>query len=116
MLRSKFQGQFRFGNLYASYEWKEIMKFKKCPVPVVVAFVVVLLTTLSVAQEGKGALRGQVTDPSGAAIPAANVIMTPSNGSPIVIHSNDQGMYEFKSLPAGKYTLTVAANGFTLYE
>jgi len=92
------------------------MKFKRCLGPIFVGFVVVALTVLSFAQEGKGALRGQVTDPSGAAIPAANVIMTPANGSPIVIHSNDQGMYEFKSLPTGKYTLTVAANGFTLYE
>src|SRR5246127_1462307 len=25
-------------------------------------------------------------------------------------------MYEFKSLPAGKYTLAVAATGFTLFE
>ena len=63
-----------------------------------------------------GALRGQVTDPSGAAISAANVIMTPAAGSPIVVTSNSQGAYEFKSLPAGKYSLTVAAQGFALYE
>jgi hypothetical protein len=95
---------------------KKIMKFKKCLGPIFIAFLVVGLAAVSLAQEGKGALRGQVTDPSGAAIPSANVIMTPANGSPIAVQSNDQGMYEFKSLPGGKYTLTVAANGFTLYE
>jgi hypothetical protein len=61
-------------------------------------------------------LRGLVTDPSGAAIPGASVIMTPATGSPIIVHSDGQGAYEFKSLPSGKYTLTVAAQGFTLYE
>src|SRR6478736_6467425 len=79
--------------------------------------VVVLACAVSVfAQQAPGALRGQVTDPSGAAISGASVIMTPANGAPIVIQSNAQGAYEFKSLPAGKYTLTVSANGFTLYE
>ena len=68
------------------------------------------------AQNASGALRGQVTDPSGAAISGASVIMTPAAGSPIVVQSNGQGQYEFKSLPAGKYTLTVAAQGFSLYE
>ena len=56
------------------------------------------------------------TDPSGAAIPGANVIMTPTHGSPIVIAKQLPGAYEFKSLPAGKYILTVAAQGFNLYE
>ena len=65
---------------------------------------------------GAGALRGQVTDPSGAAISNANVIMTPEGGSPIIVPSNAQGMYEFKSLSPGKYVLTVAATGFTLFE
>src|SRR6202043_2307802 len=46
----------------------------------------------------------------------ASVIMTPATGSPIVVQSNAQGMYEFKALPAGKYVLTVAAPGFTLFE
>jgi len=42
--------------------------------------------------------------------------MTPAAGSPIVVQSDGQGMYEFKTLPAGKYSLTVAAPEFTLYE
>src|SRR5439155_26684428 len=81
------------------------------------AFIVlwVLLCVLPLfAQQAPGALHGQVTDPSGAAISGASVIMTPAAGSPIVVQSNGQGMYEFKSLPAGTYTLTVAATGFTL--
>jgi len=73
--------------------------------------------TLSFAQNTPtGALRGQVTDPSGAVIPNATVVMTPETGSPISVQSNAQGLYEFKSLAAGKYSLTVVAQGFTLYE
>jgi carboxypeptidase family protein len=42
--------------------------------------------------------------------------MTPATGSPIVVQSNAQGAYEFKTLTPGKYTLTVSALGFTLFE
>jgi hypothetical protein len=51
-----------------------------------------------VAQNATGALRGEVADPSGAAIPGASVIMTPSTGVPIVVKSDGQGNYEFKNL------------------
>src|SRR5579872_4282357 len=90
-------------------------KFQKCLCSTFIMFLLMFAAS-SFAQQTNGSLRGQVTDPSGAAISGASVIMTPANGSPVVIQSNAQGMYEFKTLPAGKYTLTVAATGFTLYE
>src|ERR1700724_2067435 len=80
------------------------------------AFIFLLFISALSAQTASGVLRGQVTDPSGAAISGASVIMTPATGSPIVVQTNNQGMYEFKTLPPGNYTLTVAAAGFTLYE
>jgi Carboxypeptidase regulatory-like domain len=67
-------------------------------------------------QTGTGALRGQVTDPSGAAITDATAVMTPQTGAPVTAQTNAQGFYEFKALPAGKFSLTVVAQGFTLYE
>jgi len=79
----------------------------------------VFFTLIGVASsfaQNAGALRGQITDPSGAVISGATVVMTPETGSPIAVQSNAQGLYEFKSLPAGKYSLTVVAQGFTLYE
>ncbi|HTZ98398.1 MAG TPA: carboxypeptidase regulatory-like domain-containing protein [Terriglobales bacterium] len=80
-------------------------------------FVVLFLSVaVSFAQTSTGALRGQVTDPSGAAISRATVVLTPATGSPVTAQTNGQGMYEFKSLPAGKYSMTVVAQGFTLYE
>jgi hypothetical protein len=81
----------------------------------ILAFAFMSMSAFS--QNPAGALRGQVTDPSGAAIAGAAVIMTPASpGSPIVVQSNAQGMFEFKTLAAGKYTLTVSAQGFNLYE
>ncbi len=61
-------------------------------------------------------LRGQVTDPSGAAVTKANVVLTPVTGAPISTQTDPQGMFEFQKLAPGKYTLTVVATGFTLYE
>ncbi|MGA9760033.1 MAG: carboxypeptidase regulatory-like domain-containing protein, partial [Candidatus Sulfotelmatobacter sp.] len=65
-----------------------------------------------------GTLRGQVTDPSGAAIANANVVMTPAaiSSTPITTQANGQGFYEFKGLATGQYTLTVVAPGFSVYE
>ena len=70
------------------------------------------------APAASGTLRGQVTDPSGAAISGANVVLTPAavSSTPITTQSNGQGQYEFKGLAAGQYTLTVVAQGFALYE
>jgi len=75
-----------------------------------------LSLAVSSAQDASGALRGQVTDPSGAAVTGATVVMTPATASPVVAQTNEQGMYEFKALAAGKYMLTVIAQGFTTYE
>lgn len=63
-------------------------------------------------------MRGQVTDPSGAAITNANISLTPTaaGSTPLTTQTNGQGFYEFKGLAAGKYTLNVVAQGFTLYE
>ena len=83
-----------------------------------VALTLLFLLSLAVswAQAPSGVLRGQVTDPSGAAITGASVVMTPVTGSPVVTQTNAQGMYEFGALAAGKYALTVVAQGFTTYE
>jgi hypothetical protein len=70
------------------------------------------------AQSGAGTLRGQVADPSGAAIASAQVILVPATppSTPIKTQANGQGQYEFTSVPAGQYTLNVIAQGFAIYE
>jgi hypothetical protein len=82
----------------------------------IVVFSLLLLPGILLAQAPAGALRGQVTDPSGAAVTKANVILTPSTGSPITVQTDSQGLYEFKGVPPGSYTLNVVAQGFTVYE
>jgi Carboxypeptidase regulatory-like domain/TonB dependent receptor len=79
-------------------------------------FSLLLFANLSLAQAPAGVVRGQVTDPSGAVVSNATVVMTPPTGTPLTVQTNSQGVYEFKSLPAGKYTLNVIAQGFTVYE
>src|ERR1700760_1424683 len=93
-----------------------LMKFELYVRFLVIALVCLQSAGVLWAQSDSGRLSGQIADPSGAAISGASVIMTPATGSPIVVQSNGQGIYEFKSLPAGKYILTVSAPGFTLYE
>jgi hypothetical protein len=90
------------------------MKVKKCGY--LVAASILLVCGIAVGQNPTGDLHGQVSDPSGAAISGASVVLNPATGSPIVVQSNSQGLYEFKNVPPGNYTLTVAATGFTLYE
>jgi Carboxypeptidase regulatory-like domain/TonB dependent receptor len=92
------------------------MKVEKYIGLLITLFSLLLFSNLSLGQAASGALRGQVTDPSGAAITNANVVMTPAAGSPVTVQTNAQGMYEFKLLPPGKYTLNVIADGFTVYE
>jgi hypothetical protein len=65
-----------------------------------------------------GSLRGQVTDPSGAAIANAQVVLMPAAApsTPIKAQTDGQGQYEFNGVPGGQYTLNVVAQGFALYE
>ncbi len=77
-----------------------------------------LCATVAPAQTASGTLHGQVSDPSGAAIPNASVVLTPAaaGSAPIKAQANGQGQYEFKGLTPGQYTLNAFAQGFSVYE
>src|SRR5580658_8530292 len=64
------------------------------------------------AQTTTGALHGQVTDPSGAAVPDATVVVTGSSGQASTAKSGRDGSYDVKGLSPGGYTVKVDAKGF----
>src|SRR5271167_4537474 len=79
----------------------------------IVAFLfLVLMTAAAAAQAPTGTVRGRVTDPSGAVIPQVSLMATTSDGRSITVVTNNQGVYEFKGLAPGSYTITAVAKGF----
>src|SRR5207247_1705843 len=65
------------------------------------------------AQAYSSSLTGLVTDPSGAAVPTANVKLTDVNkGYDYTAQSNEAGRYLLRALPPGTYRLTATASGF----
>jgi hypothetical protein len=62
-----------------------------------------------------GELRGQVLDPSGAAVPGAIVTLTMENHV-LSTHSSQDGNYSFHSLTQGTYSLTVQESGFAQFS
>ena len=59
------------------------------------------------AAQSTGSLRGQVLDPSGAVVPGASVTLT-QGSTVLTVQSGNDGVYVFKAVPPGSYTLTVA--------
>src|SRR5215467_9155262 len=62
-----------------------------------------------------GGLTGIVSDPSGAGIPKASVRLTDARGTSYDATTNAEGIYQFKALSPGVYTLKAVAKGFNLF-
>jgi len=82
------------------------------------AFAIVLFSSvqLIVAQEVRAAISGQVTDPSGAAVPnaAIRVVNLERNTSSTTVTS-DSGRYQVAFLLPGVYSVSIEAPGFRRY-
>ncbi len=76
----------------------------------------VLALSAALMAQAPGSLKGQVIDPSGAAVPGATVTLTGPNGVVKVAQSDNNGAYSVVGLPPGKYTVRVIAAGFDLFE
>jgi hypothetical protein len=62
-------------------------------------------------------ITGTVTDPTGAAVPNAQVtVSSPERGIKRTTTSNGEGDYLVSALPPGVYNLTITASGFKKYE
>lgn len=68
------------------------------------------------AQATTGTLRGQVIDPSGAAVQGASVLVKNAAGELLTGATNSQGVYEFKNVAPGTYDVQVLAKGFAIFE
>jgi hypothetical protein len=73
------------------------------------------LPAASRAQTPTGGLSGVVTDPSGAAVPKALVRLTNAAGASLDATTTREGLYEFKAVPVGTYTLKATAKNFALF-
>jgi hypothetical protein len=68
------------------------------------------------AQETRGSIVGQITDPSGGVIPKATVLVTnKAMGTKTSLVTNDQGYYQAMFLTPGLYRIEVEVPGFKKY-
>jgi hypothetical protein len=72
-----------------------------------------LLPILGIAQTALTSLNGTISDPRGAVIPQASVIISlPEVGFSKESKSDGSGFYSFEQIPPGRYTIAVTAPGF----
>src|ERR1700751_4570719 len=74
-----------------------------------------VLAPAASAQTSAGTLHGTVTDPSGAAVTNANVVVVTPDGQTRSATTNRTGGYEINNLAPGTYTVTANAPGFAAY-
>ena len=80
-----------------------------------VCLLTLLAARIEAAQTTTGTIRGQVTDPSGAAVVGATVLLTTPSGGSMDTTANKEGFYEFKNLAPGTYEIKAVAQGFALF-
>src|SRR5438093_3568277 len=69
------------------------------------------------AQSVLGTIRGTVTDPQGAVIKAAPVLITDENtGVPRSVDTDDEGRYEASNLRPGTYRVEIVTPSFKKFE
>src|SRR4051794_26723814 len=61
-------------------------------------------------------LRGQITDPSGASVPNASVVLRKAPNTERRTNTDAQGSYSFTNLTPGTYDLTVTRPGFAPFS
>ncbi len=82
-----------------------------------IAPLAVVAVTGVLAQSSRGVITGLVTDPSGAAVPQAEVTLRSTlQGTTTIIRTNGDGIYRFDGVNPGDYTVTVRAENFNASE
>jgi hypothetical protein len=76
-------------------------------------FTLACTTVLGQTQAINGSIRGRITDPTGVAIPDAQVtVINQDTGFTRAMRSNEEGYYVFANLPLGTYQVTIQKQGF----
>jgi outer membrane receptor protein involved in Fe transport len=87
--------------------------FKTSRIAAVGALCAVLIPGLLLAQDATGKIAGVVTDPSGAVVANARVVVTNAGTNLSKATKTDTaGFYQVQPLPIGKYRVTASADGF----
>jgi len=92
---------------------KELLE--RCRPPLWALLASICFSAVVFAQTGNGTVSGQVTDPSGAAIPAAAVTLTGPNHQTKVAQTDAQGRYTFHHLAPGQYSVQISTQGFSTF-
>lgn len=81
-------------------------------------FILSFLLLAATAQAGvTGSISGTVTDPSGGVVVGASVVaLNVETGVKSSTQTNGQGFYSFPSLPIGRYSIQIQAQGFGEFE
>src|SRR2546428_5476087 len=68
------------------------------------------------AQQIRGALEGTITDPNGAVLSGARVVVkNNATSAEVTTAANDRGYFNVQNLEAGVYTVTIQQSGFNKY-
>jgi hypothetical protein len=80
-------------------------------------FPILFAGALAYGQNDRATATGTVTDPTGAALPGAQVTLTEvATGTSTTGTTNNNGIYTVPGLPVGTYTLTISDSGFKDYK
>src|SRR6266849_10711906 len=91
----------------------QLSSLKSLLYSILVVGLALIFSMPTAAQRITGTLRGQILDPSGAAVPDAQVTATnQETGVSVKITTTSAGTYSFPSLIPGVYKVEVEAKGF----
>ena len=79
---------------------------------VVMPALVLLVFQVMVYAQGTGSISGAVTDPNGAVIAGASVIISGGAGQKFSVVTAESGNYRVPAIENGVYTVTISASGF----